>query len=59
MVDLLTLALLGLLFMGLWEFTQCEKKTIILIIVLSPERQNHRPQALGYSVGMELEKAMC
>lgn len=59
MVDLLTLALLGFLFMGLWEFTQCEKRTIIRIIVLSPERQNHRPQALEYSVGMELEKAMC
>lgn len=48
MVDLLTLALLGILFMCLWGVTQCKKKTTMLIIVLSSEWQ--KPQAPGSGI---------
>lgn len=48
MGDLLTLALLGILFMCLWGFTQCKRKTIMLIIVLSSEWQ--KPQAPGSGI---------
>lgn len=48
MVDLLILALQGILFMCLWGVTQCKKKTTMLIIVLSSEWQ--KPQAPGSGI---------